>query len=171
MLASPGEDTHMASESFRRPSVDSIPALKLQFAQIQGKLPLTGESLDTDIDSKQLAVPISKGISKPKATLSQDRSYSGSQKGHMIQLNSLKKSKQGSTQFPVKKEKAKIMRNAIHCFRRKMSFNHKHYNKVNLTKKVLEAVKRSKIVSTELNYRVILLNCNLEKIDKALERI
>ena len=63
------------------------------------------------------------------------------------------------------------MQNAIHSFRRKMSFSHKHYAKLNLTKKVLEALKRSKIVSTELNYRVILLNCNLEKIDKALEKI
>lgn len=125
------------------------------------------------MECKGIAVPMFKTIKKTKRKVLVNSSCKNTAHGGTHEKSGMNKKAYGKsflTQHPIKREKARIMRSIIKNFKKKMSYSHRHYTKVNFTKMVLDALKRSKILSTELNYRVILLNCNLDKIDQALQK-
>jgi hypothetical protein len=124
LLGSGSHDSKPTTKRFRRPSVDLYPARKLHLAKVANKLPILGESFDTDIDSSSLAVPITKAISKKKASFSlalkRHKAMSETSKDSLKSKEVVKNKGTGDQQqFPVKKEKARVMRNAISSFRRK----------------------------------------------------
>lgn len=174
LINSPKDNTKQALTSFTRPIKGSNRVKQLSQSKHCESVPVLNQSLERDIDRSQLAVPISQASSIcPSVFQKQDSVFSNQTSIHSGRNSKVQKKCQGrEIEFTlIKKDKAKMMRNIIYRFRKKMSHRHKNFNKLSLTKKVLEVIKRSKIVSTELNYRVILLSCNLEKIDKALSKI